>query len=311
MAGTARRMRMRPFLGMCLGLLLALAGCRSSDTQTGGAGTEGSREFRPFVFIHAGDPQIGSWGTIEEGKQRFIRLARLANELKPEFVMVVGDLVNDGDSAEQIQAFDEALAEFQVPVRLLPGNHDDLATYRRKHGKPYYAFAHNNCQFVCLDSTRLGAGGSEGQWRWLEAALQAARDAGRTHIILAMHHPPGTMMTVRSRLENLISGHGIRFVLAGHTHGTEEFHRADYTTYTVGGTGWVKDRHGFGYRVFRVARETIEQHYFDLDTPVDAVREAISPATQPAETKGAEEPRLIGSTARVPVRSVCWCASVS
>lgn len=75
-------------------------------------------QFQPFTFIHAGDPQMGKIGTIQEVKGRFVQLARRANELHPAFVLIAGDLVDTGDNAAQLAARDEALREFRVPVKL-------------------------------------------------------------------------------------------------------------------------------------------------------------------------------------------------
>jgi len=64
-------------------------------------------------------------------------------------------------------------------------------------------------------------------------------------------------------------------VLSGHIHRTEEVSYRGYTTFTVAGTGWAADRRGFGYRLFHVYEDRVEQEYIRLDA-------APPSATQPA-----------------------------
>jgi Icc-related predicted phosphoesterase len=246
------------------------------------AQTEG---FSPFIFIQAGDPQIGGWTTIKDTQGRFIQLAHQANEVHPPFVIVVGDLVNDGPHAEQLKAADTALAEFQVPVKLIPGNHDDPETYRRRYGPDYYSFTVNNCLFACLNSNWLEPLAprpairrrAEEQWRWLEETLQQARREKRTHIFLVMHHPPQLLPGALRRLKRLVRDYDVPVVLCGHIHRTTQLSLGGCMVYTVAGTGWAGDKRGFGYRVFRVYADRIEQQYVTLDSPV--------PHTQPADAR--------------------------
>lgn len=79
-------------------------------------------------------------------------MCRQANEFKPAFVLIAGDLTQDQNS-EQLSAFDKILSRFKVPVRLVPGNHEySLDKYKQKYGDDYYVFTFNNCDFICLNS---------------------------------------------------------------------------------------------------------------------------------------------------------------
>ena len=272
---------------LAAGLVVWTAGC---GPQSGAPTGPADGQFRPFFFIHAGDPQIGGWASIEDTAGRFAQLAGIANRLKPAFVMVVGDLVNDGPHARQLEAFDNALKRFRVPVRLISGNHDDLATFRARYGPDRYAFTHNDCEFICINSDVLARirrpawvrKESGEQWRWLERALPEARKRRPRHIFLVMHHPP-LLLPQQLRLEKLMAAYGVRVVLAGHIHRTMEYVREGYAVYTVAGTGWAHDARGYGYRIFKVYADRIEQEYIRLDQPLEKVRLAPAElATQPA-----------------------------
>ena len=244
---------------------------------------------KPFLFIQAGDPQIGGWTTIQDTKDRLVKLAHICNEIQPAFVVMVGDLVNDGPHPAQLAAFDEALAEFRVPVKLICGNHDDLATYRRKYGKDWYGFTRNNCEFICVNSdlwARFGnsperRGDIAEQWAFLEQALADARKQGRSHIFLVMHHTPELVPLAVKRLDELMDRYGVEVVLCGHLHRTIEYCRKGRAVFTVAGTGWAGDKRGFGYRVFKVYPDRIEQEYLTLDVPVEKVRALLNITTQP------------------------------
>jgi 3',5'-cyclic AMP phosphodiesterase CpdA len=276
MGRTTTHWRLRQFAAFCLAAACGLATCSRPEAPVVPLpGAPAGPRFAPFTFLQAGDPQIGGWTSIEDTQARFVQLARVANRLRPAVVIIVGDLVNDGPHEQQLAAVDEALAEFRVPVRLIPGNHDDLATYRRKYGPYHYSFTVNNCEFVCLNSNRLvGRWFSSGQraeaeeeLQWLAQHLARARQENRTHIFVVMHHPPATLPATAARLDSLFRQYSVRVILAGHIHRTEQISYRGYTTFTVAGTGWAADAKGFGYRLFHVYADRVEQQYIRLDAP--------------------------------------------
>ena len=240
-----------------------------------------------FTFIHAGDPQIGGWVPIKESQARFIEVARQADERKVDFVLVAGDLVHMGTDAEQLAALKEAMTYFNVPVKLVPGNHDDLATFRKLFGKDYYSFTKDNWEFVCLNSNLMlqsdapGKTDSQSQWQWLEETLQAAHQANR-EIIVLMHHPPAGLGEGAGRFSELMQKYGIKTILAGHVHTTGEQTVNGYNLYTVAGTATAFDQKGYGFRVFTVTGSKIEQAYVRMPAVPAKSRTTSQPATAPA-----------------------------
>ena len=233
-----------------------------------------------FTFVQAGDPQIGGRSGLENTKGRFLEFVRQMNELKPDFVVICGDLVNDQTDPAEWAAFEEGLHQLQVPAKLVCGNHDDLATFRRKFGPDYYSFTHDNCEFIILNSNFMNAlGGSwkiqaDQQWQWLESTLARVRAEGRDHIFIAQHHPPQLLFLPwsRLRLEHLMQQYNAEFLLTGHSHMTHEFRFSQYTTYTVAGTGWCQDGKGFGYRLFNVWPHDCHQEYVHLEEHAKAAK---------------------------------------
>jgi 3',5'-cyclic AMP phosphodiesterase CpdA len=253
---------------LALSAALALAGCGAKGGGEGASASQPAQgkagEFRPFTFIHASDSHFGVGEGTQPIRDRFGELTRQANELRPAFVLVTGDLVTDGNNPEELAAMDTALKAFRVPVKLLPGNHDDLEAYRAHFGPAYHRFTVNNCEFICVDSTGLAM--ATEQWLWLEDSLLDARRRGRTHIFLALHEPP-TVVSYKDRLERLIREYGVHIVLAGHLHRTVEIESDGYTTYVSPSTSYNRDRTPPGYRVFKVFADHVEQEVASAAEP--------------------------------------------
>ena len=265
-----------------------------SDASKDAPAPPAASKFEAFTFLHFGDPQIGfGRDGIQADKRRFIEAIRQANERKPAFVHIAGDLVHKGTPAEYA-ALDDCLKRFAVPVNITPGNHDvadhaTLKAYRAKYGRDYFVHTHNNCDFVLVNSMLLSAEAPwfkekdakfrqeiDAQWQWLAKALADAQAKRRTHVFLLTHVPPfltredekagysNLPQDARARLLALCRKHAVRSILAGHRHRTVEIPAGDVTIYVTGGTARVGDKRGFGYRVFTVHKGRIEQEYVRL-----------------------------------------------
>ncbi len=114
----------------------------------------------------------------------------------PDAVIHTGDLADDGGE-EQYALLASALAALELPVHVLPGNHDDRATLRRHFDVPghaedpiQYAIELDGLRVLMLDTVRPGEpDGQLGPRRlsWISDALDAEPD---TPTLLALHHPP-------------------------------------------------------------------------------------------------------------------------
>lgn len=299
---------------LAVAICLALASCYPPTNPNAAAlhswastgGSPEQAEFRPFTFVHISDPHVG---VLAGPDRRFAEMAGEINQLKPDFVVLTGDLTYGLTPGHQATT-DAELKHLNVPVKLIPGNHDvydleSLATYLAKYGKDYYAFTYRNCEFIFLDTAILDADSSwfhqkgkefdrelQAQWAWLEKALANAHATGRQHIFVLLHIPPfvkepdevGGLTALsgpaRQKLLSLTEKYHVEIVLAGHIHRTTDVQWGATHFYTVGGTYWPVDGNGYGYRVFRVEKDQITQRYVRLGSAL--------PGTQPTSQ---ESPR--------------------
>src|ERR1700686_3488392 len=105
------------------------------------------------TFIQMSDPQFGMYTAnkgFEHETANFEFAVAAANRLKPAFVIVTGDLINDASDTEQAAEYKRIAARLDSKIRLfsLPGNHDvgneptkeSLARYPGGFGPAHHAF---------------------------------------------------------------------------------------------------------------------------------------------------------------------------
>lgn len=148
----------------------------------------------PYSFVIIADTQ----GNPEvNGK-----IATMAWALRPNFLVLPGDLVDDGTQKHQwIHEFFASMNPLISRVPLFPvlGNHEKNADhYYRYMDLPapeyYYSFKYGNCMFFVLDSNKKVGAFSE-QYQWLEKQLEDLRrkeSQGNSEIVwkfVTFHHP--------------------------------------------------------------------------------------------------------------------------
>lgn len=155
---------------------------------------------------------------------------------RPDAVLLSGDLGDNGAESEY-EAVREVVGGLELPVHVLPGNHDERAAMRRAFdldgsgSEPIgYAVDVGELRLVALDSTRPGAEAGEldeARLQRLDAQLAAAPDRPT---VLATHHPPiaikaaawdeiGLAADHREALAAVLERHRqVRLVVAGHVH---------------------------------------------------------------------------------------------
>src|SRR5258708_4425197 len=95
------------------------------------------------TFIQMSDPQFGMYAkdaSFEHETTNFEFAIATANRLKPAFVVITGDLINQQGNAAETAEFHRIAGKLDPPIRLfnMPGNHDvgndptpeSLARYR-------------------------------------------------------------------------------------------------------------------------------------------------------------------------------------
>lgn len=148
----------------------------------------------PFAFAVMGDTQ---GNPAVNGK-----LSQYAWALRPNFLVIPGDLVDDGPIKNQwVNEFFASMNPLMSRVPFYPvlGNHERNADfYYRYMDLPapeyYYSFQYGNAVFFMLDSNKKVGEESE-QYIWLEKQLQALQErenAGKSDVVwkfVSYHHP--------------------------------------------------------------------------------------------------------------------------
>jgi predicted phosphodiesterase len=190
------------------------------------------RDSSAYMFALIGDTQRNSrtpWA--------WEKIADLVWEDRPNFVVLAGDLVDQGlDKNDWLENFFPKGRPLlsRVPVYPVLGNHEQDASYYYQYvvappPEYYYTFTYGNAQFFMIDTNRDVSEGSE-QYDWLEWALAKST---ATWKIAVHHHPPyssdsddhgdtyqslSTLGTDARNLVPLYERYGLDFCLFGHTH---------------------------------------------------------------------------------------------
>lgn len=195
------------------------------------------------------DTHVGPAGHVGYGVDPRARLEECVADINlhhadASLCLLTGDLVNTGARAEY-ENLVSVVRQLKVPVRVLPGNHDDRGLLREffpdtpvdEHGFLQSAFPVPGGRLLLLDTLRVDKASGElceRRLAWLARELARAGDT----MILAMHHPPlavgiefmdrialadaerfwATLAPHRARIRLLVFGHVHRPV-TGVSHG--------------------------------------------------------------------------------------------
>lgn len=178
------------------------------------------------------------------------------NVLKPDFAIMVGDLIQGNTTdLEQLAAewkeFWQHESDLIVPFLPLPGNHDItnsvMYDYWKKHiGRTYSAFTYKNCLFLMLNTEEWhnpSQSGNDGQKNWFgEAqinyvAAELAQHTRVRHTFVLLHKP--AWLHENSgwvHIEEALSDRAYT-VFAGHYHNLTLHTRNDRRYFVLGATG--------------------------------------------------------------------------
>ena len=184
-----------------------------------------------FSFVQLCDPQ-GKWKNFKTAVDQI-------NQLKPDFVLLCGDLLKD-PKEKAFAEFNMIKAGFKMPVYCVAGNHDiggkgdpkHLAMYRKEIGKDYYSFEHKGIVFVGINTQLWKVPikrENEKHDAWLKATLDSLRKK-KKKIVLFGHHPfflkkadeketkRNLPVAKRAEMLDLIKEYDVVAFLTGHTH---------------------------------------------------------------------------------------------
>ena len=276
----------------------------------------------PFNFIQMSDPQFGMYASVssyseeevEERRQRGILMRKAsepiigfadetrlytraidkANSLKPDFVVVCGDMIHHtGDDAEIAELFRITdMLDESIPIHWVSGNHDvgesptseSIALYRQKFGADNYSFDHADCHFTVINSSVASDPSNvPNEWdrivQFLGDDLAAARRAGAQHLVLLVHHPLFNeradegegYFTIPLERRDVIMGilrdNEASAVFAGHMHRNNYANDGKLLMITTGAVGYPLGSDPSGVRLVTVDESAITHRYYPLAEP--------------------------------------------
>lgn len=224
----------------------------------------------PFFFLQLSDPQFGFMDnnkSISAETEAMNKAVTAINQLKPPFVVITGDFVNNSKSKEQIAAYKSMIAQIDssVKVYMIPGNHDigkvsrsSIDNYKKNYGETHFSFRYGDCAFIGVDSNIIKEEDKEReevQFKWLEQELQKTKDARFkfvfTHcsvFLKRMDEPvnySNFSLPMREKYVRLFQKYGVNAIFAGHLHNNAYGKVGNMEMITIGPVGKVL---GTGYQ---------------------------------------------------------------
>lgn len=241
---------------------------------------KGSPKDVAFAFVQVCDPQLG-FGGYAHDTNAFVRTVEQINGLKPDFVVICGDLVNEFNE-QSIAVFKSIKNALTMPCHCAAGNHDvgnkttatTLKRYREAMGKDYYSFEHKGYTFV-ITNTQLWKSPVEGESEkhdaWVRQILKEAKEK-HSPVFIAGHHPlfvitpeeadsyENLPLNKRKELLALYEQSGVVAVIAGHKHRT--MINKYYGIQLVAGESTSRNLGPLGFRLWTITSPASVKHEF-------------------------------------------------
>ncbi|MFB7112785.1 PQQ-binding-like beta-propeller repeat protein [Streptomyces sp. NPDC056291] len=277
-------MHRRSFLGLGgaalatagLGTLLGVAPAGAATTRPDGKVRFG---LVSDTHLNVNNPSITARMT-----QVFASMARR----DPDFVLHCGDITDTGLDDEFVlygQTIPDAL---HGKIHYSPGNHETRwdhtakELYHSHFGPAPYSFDAGGVHFIGFDPTQVlqdpGHSGASGL-AWLEADLRAM--APGTPAVLFQHFPVGRVyyfLDDKPQLLEVLAGHNVRAILAGHIHAEDisRFNGLTQVTFNAVKNGalyyWIKEEAAAGgTRQLQVSRVVIAPDSSETTTAIATI----------------------------------------
>ena len=227
------------------------------------------------------------------------------NQLKPPFVVITGDFVNNSKSKEQIAAYKSMIAQIDssVKVYMIPGNHDigkvsraSIDNYKKNYGETHFSFRYGDCAFIGIDSNIIKEEDKEReevQFKWLEQELQKTKDARFkfvfTHcsvFLKRMDEPvnySNFSLPMREKYVRLFQKYGVNAIFAGHLHNNAYGKVGNMEMITIGPVGKVLGTGYQGMNLVKVYPDRFISEFIGLNQfPKEVVMS--DPATKTTES---------------------------
>lgn len=256
-----------------------------------------------YSFVHLSDPQFGMFGAIEKHdsfeKETVLmqKAVDAVNRLKPKYVLITGDLVNDRNNEAQIKEYKRfiSLIDKEIPVYDIPGNHDvgndalaaDVERYKEIFGSDRFSFGYKNTYVIGINTNLIWAGNTAleaEQSKWLKEELKKGRKY--KYRIVAGHHPiyieepdeekryENFPLAKRSEYLNLFLDNHVDMYLSGHLHYPAGDSSAGVPLCTAGAVGYPI-RGKSGINIVSVTSDGVNAKFFDFDNLPQSIDKGI------------------------------------
>ena len=232
-------------------------------------------------FLFLADMQLGAYASVSGLDQT---------------VVIGGDMVDDNDSPEQLDAVFSIAGDLdeEIPLYWVPGNHDiatntvvptrhSIDKYRESFGRDYYSFEFGTHRFIVLNTVVLDhpeevPGELDEQMEFLQFEL--SRTAPGRGVVFGHHplflHTPGEEdsywnlpLERRTPLLQLIHRHRVPVAFAGHWHRNSIAFDGKFQMVTTGPVGVPMGPDPSGLRVVDLEEQGVEHQYRPLAEPAD------------------------------------------
>ncbi len=202
---------------------------------------------RMFTFAVIGDKTGGG----EENWPIFDRAVEELNLQRPDFVLMVGDLIQGytEDTAvldTQWAEFHEHASNLDLPFVPLPGNHDVsnptmLRYWKDNLGLTHFSFDYKGCHFLflCTDEATRERQPAFGEEQIADVLEDLASSADARHTFVLMHRPAWLASNAEDEWQRIEDALGNRkyTVFAGHYHNLKLHQRNDRRYFVLAATG--------------------------------------------------------------------------
>jgi 3',5'-cyclic AMP phosphodiesterase CpdA len=183
-----------------------------------------------MLIAQVTDPHIKARGrlaykTVDTAANLDRCVNHLSNlERRPDVVLMTGDLTDFG-RPEEYQLLRQLIAPLDMPVYVIPGNHDERENFRKAFGDHGYLPRSGDLSYVVedfplcmigIDTTIPGKPGGEmcaTRLAWLDLQLSARRDSPT---LIFMHHPPIITGIRHMDVQNCANGDALGQLLQTH-----------------------------------------------------------------------------------------------
>ena len=243
------------------------------------------------VIAQVSDTQFGFWNdeNIEYEVGTYSRCITELNRLKPDAVVLTGDLINHTWVEKQWEALEEITGRLDkdIPVFYIPGNHDvnlrggklDMKDYYKHMDYARFAEVVGSTYLIGIDSNPIkdcyGSEEEEEQFRWLEKMLKKNRK--HRSIIVFTHHPffledfdeeEGYFQLskeARRKYFDLFEKYGVKGVFSGHLHQNRvTSYKGKMPVVTTSAIGVQLGEDQSGYRIITVGKGKLTHEYVNV-----------------------------------------------